>query len=155
MIDVHERFDVASEPRTVWAVISDPHAVVGCVPGATLGEQQDDGSYDAGLTVKFGPARVTFRARVALELDGPSMTGHMTARGKDNQGGTRIESTITFKVIDNQGGSTVLIDGDVEISGKLASMIETGASVVVSRMSSEFADQLAQRCAGASATSRT
>ena len=39
MINVHQSFGVPSEPRTVWEVISDPEAVVGCVPGASLGEQ--------------------------------------------------------------------------------------------------------------------
>jgi uncharacterized protein len=153
MIDVNERFDVPSGPRTVWSVISDPHAVVGCVPGASLGEQAADGSFDAALTVKFGPAKITFHARVSLELDDAAMVGHLTAAGKDNQGGTRIKSTMTFKVTEqaSKTGSTVTIDGDVEISGKLAGMIEGGASIVVGRMSGEFAKNLADRTSGVSA----
>jgi carbon monoxide dehydrogenase subunit G len=152
MIDIDERFDVPSDPRTVWSVIADPHAVVGCVPGATLGEQAEDGSYDGGLTVKFGPAKVTFRARVSLELDDDAMVGRLTAQGKDNQGGTRIKSGMTFKVVPGaSSGSTVNIDGQVEISGRLAGMIEGGASIVVNRMSAEFAENLAKRCAASPA----
>jgi len=151
MIDVHEKFDVPSDPKTVWGVISDPQAVVTCVPGAWLGEQAEDGSYDGGLTVKFGPAKVTFHARVTLDLDDATMVGHLTAAGKDNQGGTRIKSTMTFKVSPQGSGSTVQIDGEVEISGRLAGMIEGGASIVVNRMSSEFAENLAKKCASAAA----
>ncbi|HEX6511317.1 MAG TPA: SRPBCC family protein [Chloroflexota bacterium] len=151
MIDVHERFEVASEPAAVWAIISDPHAVVGCVPGASLGEQRDDSSFDAGLAVKFGPAKVMFRAQVALELDHAAMAGHVTARGKDSVGGTRIRSDVTFRVAPVEAGSQVRIDGQVEISGKLASMIETGAGVVVGRMSQEFAENLARKIGGVAA----
>ena len=147
MIEVHERFDVPSDPQTVWEVLSNPHEVVGCVPGASLGEQYEDGSYDGSLTVKFGPTRVTFRARVSLELDDPTMTGHMTAQGKDNQGGTRMKTGMSFNVTPQGSGSSVATDGQVEISGRLAGMIEGGASIVVNRMSSEFARNLAKRCA--------
>ena len=151
MIDIHERFDVPSEPLRVWAIISDPHEVVGCVPGASLGEQAADGSYDGGLTVKFGPAKVTFHARVSLDLEDADMVGKLVAQGKDNQGGTRIKSGMTFKVAEQGSGSSVQIDGDVEISGRLAGMIEGGASIVVTRMSNEFAENLAKRCAAMAA----
>ena len=70
MIEISERVEVPAAPRIVWDVLSDPRAVVECVPGAKLGDRLEDGSYDATLMVKFGPAKVTFRAKVALELDG-------------------------------------------------------------------------------------
>ena len=90
MIEVNQRIDVSSSPQAVWAILSDPHAVVECVKGASLGERHEDGSYDAGLMVSFGPARVTFKARFNLELDPATMSGTVSSRGKDNQGGTRI-----------------------------------------------------------------
>ncbi|HKA44535.1 MAG TPA: SRPBCC domain-containing protein [Burkholderiales bacterium] len=149
MIEVNERVDVASPPETVWGLLSDPHAVVECVPGATLGEQQEDGSYDAGVTVKFGPAKVVFRSKVAVEYDPAAMAGNVTARGKDNQGGARFQTAMTFKVVEQAAaqGSTILIDAQVEISGRLATIIETGASLVVKRMTAEFSERLAARCA--------
>src|SRR4029453_19096806 len=58
MMDIHESFGVPSEPRTLWGVIWDPRAVVGCVPGASLGDEQEDGSYDASVAVRFGPVKV-------------------------------------------------------------------------------------------------
>ena len=152
MIHVHEHFGVSSDPRIVWRVMSDPREVVGCVPGASLGEEQEDGSFDASVTVRFGPVKVSFHTRVTLELDDAAMVGHVTARGRDNQGGTRFTSTMTFEVMnDAESGSTVAIYGQVEISGKLAGLIESGAAIVVNHMSSEFADNLARRCAGATA----
>jgi uncharacterized protein len=150
MIDVSERVDVPSAPQTVWDLLTDPHAVVNCVPGATLGDQHEDGSFDGSLTVKFGPAKVTFHTRVALELDAAAKIGHVTARGKDNQGGTRVRATMTFKVVEQteMPGTSILIEAQVEISGRLALVVEAGASIVVKRMTRDFSEQLAARCAG-------
>ena len=75
MIEVNERVDVDSTPEAVWAVLSDPHAVVECVKGASLGEKDEEGWYDAGLLVAFGPARVTFKARFKLDLDPATLSG--------------------------------------------------------------------------------
>lgn len=150
MIEVNERIDVPSAPRIVWDLLSDPRAVAACVPGATLGDQQEDGSFDASLIVKFGPAKVTFRTRVALELNTATMTGHVTARGKDSQGGTRVRATMTFKVVEQTEppGSSIPIEARVEISGRLAQLVESGAAFVVKRMTSEFSERVAARCAG-------
>src|SRR5688572_14708188 len=149
MIEIRERFDVPAGPDAVWAVLSDPHAVVGCVPGAKIDQQHDDGSMDASVVVKFGPTRVTFRVKASLDLDEAARRGTITAQGRDTIGGTRMRSTATFGVTPGPGssGSSVAIDGNVEVSGRLASLIEGGASLVVKRMSGEFAERLAARCA--------
>ena len=149
MIEVNERIEVASTPRTVWDLLSDPRAVIDCVPGATLGEQHEDGSFDATLTVKFGPAKVTFKAKVALEMDPAAMTGRVDARGRDNQGGTRVHAKMTFGVEQSQPqGAAIPIAAQVEISGRLATLVESGANFVVKRMTSEFTERVAARCAG-------
>ena len=149
MIEVNEQIEVRSAPGIVWDLLSNPHAVVDCVPGAALGDALEDGSFDATLTVKFGPAKVKFRARVAIELDMAAMTGNVTARGKDNQGGTRIRATMSFRVTEQADppGCAIPIAAQVEISGRLASIVESGATLVVKRMTAEFSERLAARCA--------
>lgn len=149
MIEISERVDVSSAPRVVWDLLSEPRSVVDCVPGATLGEQQEDGSYDATLVVKFGPTKVTFRAKVELQFDATTMTGRVIAKGKDKQGGTRVSATMDFRVEEQADppGSAIPIDAQVEIFGRLASLVEGGAKFVVKHMTTEFSERLAARCA--------
>lgn len=149
MIEVHEQFDVPASPDRVWAVLSDPHAVVGCVPGASIVGQDEDGTLDTSVAVKFGPTRVTFRAKALLDLDEAARRGSISAQGKDSIGGTRMRSTATFGVTPGPGGrgSHVAIDGNVEVQGRMASLIEGGASIVVKKMAGDFAERLAARCA--------
>ena len=49
-------------------MLSDPRAVVDCVPGVKLGDRLEDGSYDATVTVKFG----RYALRFSVEAGGKS-----------------------------------------------------------------------------------
>jgi carbon monoxide dehydrogenase subunit G len=151
MIEVNEHIEVPASPQAVWEVLSDPHAVVECVPGAAVGDKHEDGSYDATMTIKFGPAKVAFKARVTLALDPAAKSGRVESKARDNQGGVRTSTVMNFKVVDGAtpGTSAVPIDANVEISGKLASLVETGANLVVKHMTKEFSERLAAKLAGA------
>jgi uncharacterized protein len=148
MIEISEQFEVLAPPLTVWELLSDPDAVVGCVPGAAIVGRQADGSLDTTLTVKFGPLRVGFQAQAALELEPERMHGRLTARGKDNQGGARFQANASFTVVSHPSGNGALValHGEVNITGRLASLIEGGANVVVKQMSADFSKCLSARC---------
>lgn len=151
MIEVNERIEVQAPPAAVWEVLSNPHAVVECVPGASVGEKREDGSYDAALTIKFGPAKVAFKASFTLELDLPAMSGKVESKARDNQGGTRVKTSMAFSVAEGQaaGSSVIPITAQVEVGGKLASLVESGANIVVKQMTKEFTERLAKKLAGA------
>ncbi len=157
MISVDERIVVPSSLPTVWAILSDPHAVVECVEGVELGEQREDGSFDAKMAVKFGPAKIAFNANVLLQLDEAAKSGNVVARGKDRISGTKFQTTMHFKVesqdapADSTTGvmSAILIKAECDITGRLSSLIETGAGLVIKRMATSFAEKLAERCGGA------
>lgn len=151
MIEVDEQFDVPAPPATVWQLLADPYAVVGCVPGAAIVGQAEDGSLDTTLSIKFGPVGIAFQARAELALEPEQMRGRLSARGKDKQGGARFQASATFSVAAQSSGSGSVVStrGEVDISGRMASLIEGGASIVVKRMSTEFASCLSARCAGA------
>lgn len=152
MIDINEEFDVAAPPDEVYGVLSDPNAVVECVQGAELGERHEDGSYDGKMMVKFSALRVSFAGRVALDLDDAERRGTVKASGRDGQGGTKFQATAAFRVTPANGGaaSHVVANGEVALSGKLASVIENAAAAVVRRMTAEFVDALSRRCASGS-----
>ena len=146
MISVHEHFQVPSDADTVWHIISNPDEIVTCIPGAVLEERHSDESYSGSILVQFGPAKVRFKARVRYEPDHAARIGRVTGRGKDTAGGTRAEMAFSFSVHECDGGTSVSGDGEMDIKGPLAPMIEAGASVVVKRMLAQFTENLAARC---------
>ncbi|GAA2152929.1 SRPBCC domain-containing protein [Actinomadura napierensis] len=148
MITITETIPVPSPRERVWEVVSSPADVVSCIAGAELGEEHEDGSFDGTLVVKFGAVRVRFGARVHLELDEAGYEGRLTARGKDGQAATRFTAEAGFRVVEDGTGSKVAMDGEIRLTGKLTSLIEAGAGVVVSRMTKDFSARFVELCAG-------
>lgn len=150
MIEVNERIEVASTPQAVWSILSDPNAVVECVEGAELGEKQEDGSFDAKMAVKFGPAKVSFAANVMVSYDEANKAGSVTARGRDRISGTKFKTDMQFKVEGEDAAtqSAIPIKAECELTGRLAHLIESGANLVIKRMTASFAEKLAERCGG-------
>jgi carbon monoxide dehydrogenase subunit G len=149
MIEINEKVRVSAPPSTVWAAVSDPQTVVGCFNGAELGEQFDDGSFAASLLAKFGPLRVKFNARVMFVTDDAQREGHIEAQGRDSQGGTKFRATAVCRVSggdDAAEATDVTLSGAANLSGKLAPLVESGATVVVARMTNEFAENLSALC---------
>lgn len=151
MISIAETIAVPCPPKRLWDVVSHPADVVSCIGGAELGEAHEDGSFDGTLVVRFGGIRVKFAARITLELEESELVGRLSARGRDGQAATRFTAEATFRVEQGQGAqdSRVSMDGEIALSGKLASLIESGAGIVVSRMTKEFTERLIQRCTAA------
>ena len=147
MITIAERIRISHPPEIVWQVLSDPATVVSCIDGSELGEQHDDGTFDARLAVKFAAIKVAFAARIALDLDETGRTGRMEARGADSRGSTRVQGDATFAVVPVGTASEVVLDGVIELNGQLAALVTTGATVVVDRMTRIFAQKLGEKCA--------
>jgi carbon monoxide dehydrogenase subunit G len=145
MIEIAERIEVAATPDRTWRVLADPRQVVACVPGAALDELRDDGTFDGRMTVAFGPLRVPFTGKGRLELDEPNRHGTLSARGADGRGATRFRAEARFEahaVPDAADRTALTIRATVNLSGRLAGVVESGAGVVVREMSAQFATAL-------------
>ena len=144
MIEVQRQIIVPSPPDDVWRVLSDPAEVVHCIPGASL-ESLEGSGFTGKMTVAFGALRVPFRGSGELELDPAGRNGTLTGQGKDNNGGTRFKVAADFAVTPaaSPGESLVDLTGRVDLAGKLATLIEAGAGVVIESMLTDFATNLA------------
>jgi carbon monoxide dehydrogenase subunit G len=151
-ITISEKITVAAPAARVWSVVSDPYAVAECVPGAVIEGRREDGSYDASMVLQFGPLKVALRANAAIALDRDAMTGTIRTRGKDAQGGLRVGAVTRFAVVPGEETSDILVDADIELTGKLASVVGAGAAIVAKKLSGVFTQQLASRL-GAAVTS--
>lgn len=147
VIAISERIFIAHPPATVWSVLSDPETVVTLVEGSRIGEHHDDGTFDAFLAVRFAGIKVAFKAVVDLTLHPETLTGRLEGTGGDSRGSTRVKGDAEFAVISEDGGSTVTVAGGAEVTGALAGLVSTGASIVVARMVKSFTKNLALKCA--------
>ena len=84
---IENEFDVAASPDEVYALMLDPERVATCIPGAEVTGRREDESYDAHVTVKLGPVKMTYRGTIAIVASNPlPRTAKMLGEGR---GGAR------------------------------------------------------------------
>lgn len=152
MITIREQFEVAAPLEQVWPLLSDPSFVVTCVPGATLVADRGGDTYDGALSVKFGPVVATFNGTAQIKFDHPGRSCTIEARGQDQRGASRASASAAVTTTEQDGRTTVLVEGGFTINGPLAQFARTGGQHLAREMLAEFSRNLAQRLAPSAPT---
>ncbi len=121
-IAIQERFEIAASPERVWEYLIDAARVVRCLPGAELVETAEDGSFVGRVKVKVGPVVAAYRGKARfVELDAAARRARLTGEGQEasGAGSARMAMTSAVEALPT-GGSSVRVDVDVEVMGKLA-----------------------------------
>jgi len=83
-MDFAGRYQIPAPPEVVWAALNDPEILKACIPGCQSLDKTDATHFDAVATLKIGPVKATFKAKLALEnLDPP----HRCSIKGEGQGG--------------------------------------------------------------------
>ena len=145
---LEQTFEVDAPLQRVWEALIDVERVAPCLPGATIAEAGEDGTYEGTFSAKVGPASVSFKGTLKMEnVDESTHTATMQANGSNRRGQGGAKATIVSKVSDNgSGGTKVDIDTDYSITGPLARLGRGGMiEDVGNRLLREFANCLEQR----------
>ncbi|KLU24925.1 hypothetical protein EOS_17665 [Caballeronia mineralivorans PML1(12)] len=121
-ITIRSSFTVEAPPSDVWKSMIDIERSAPCFPGAELKEQQPDGSYKGGFTVKLGPLTLKFAGKFKIaEQNDANHTVVVSASGTDTKGRGGADAQINAVVTDSGGGKTkVDVVSDVNLSGTVA-----------------------------------
>ena len=147
---LEQTFEVDAPLQRVWEALIDVEQVAPCLPGATITEAGEGGTYQGTFSAKVGPASVSFKGTLKMEnVDESTHTATMQANGSNRRGQGGAKATIVSKVSDNgSGGTKVDIDTDYSITGPLARLGRGGMiEDVGNRLLREFATCLGQRLA--------
>ncbi|NKJ51196.1 hypothetical protein CIC12_31655 [Burkholderia sp. SG-MS1] len=146
-ITIRSSFTVDAPPSDVWKTMIDIERSAPCFPGAELKEQQPDGSYKGGFTVKLGPLTLKFAGKFKIaEQNDAERTVVVSASGTDTKGRGGADAQINAVVTDAGGGKTrVDVVSDVNLSGTVA-QYGRGAGMIEAlsqQMLNQFAKNLA------------
>ncbi|WP_438396261.1 SRPBCC family protein [Caballeronia sp. DA-9] len=121
-ITIRSSFTVDAPLPDVWKTMIDIERSAPCFPGAELKEQQPDGSYKGGFTVKLGPLTLKFAGKFKIaEQNDADHTVVVSASGTDTKGRGGADAQINAAVTDAGGGKTkVDVVSDVNLSGTVA-----------------------------------
>jgi carbon monoxide dehydrogenase subunit G len=147
---IENEFDVAAKPPEVYALMLDPERVATCLSGAEVTGKNDDGSFNAQITVKLGPVKMTYKGTVSIvESDPEARTATMLAKGAEARGQGTAQATLHMAVTENaDGGSHVTVTADVLVTGRVAQMGRGVMQDVARRMIGQMARNMEALLAG-------
>jgi carbon-monoxide dehydrogenase small subunit len=110
---ITDHFIIAAHRPDVWALFADVPRVARCMPGAEL-VVSDGGNLKGNLRVAFGPIRAKFTGAVAVERDDAIFFGMLRGEGSDEKGGSRAKGQVSYRLVDEQAGSSTLVEVSLE-----------------------------------------
>ena len=114
-------FEVAAPLERVWQKLIDVEQVAPCLPGAEVTEAGEDGTYHGTFSVRLGPTTAAYRGQLAMEeVDESAHRVVMRASGQDKRGQGSAKATIVSTMSEQAGVTTVEVETDFTITGRLA-----------------------------------
>jgi carbon monoxide dehydrogenase subunit G len=150
---IENSFDVDADPDRVFDFLQNPHNVAACFPGAELTEDLGDDAYRGKVKIRLGPVTAAFTGTAkVVERDDAGRVAVLLAEGKDIRGSGTARARAAMRVEPAAGGgSSVLLQTDLTISGKLAQFGRGIMADVSTRMVGDLATRVRERIEGESA----
>ena len=121
-IEIEKSFVVRAPADAVWAFLTDPRKVAGCLPGAAITEDLGDDAYGGTITVKVGPVTASYRGKLKFELlDRAGGEAKISASGQETRGKGAADMRMHSRVVARDAAETeVRVTSDVNVVGVLA-----------------------------------
>ncbi len=139
---IANQFTVGAPIEQAWDVLCDLEQVIPLMPGAQLtGHEGDD--YLGKVKVKVGPVTSEFSGKVRfVEQDRDEHRAVIDAKGKESRGTGNAAATVTAQLRDNGTRTTVTVDTDLKIVGKLAQFGSGMLQQVSEKLLGQFVESL-------------
>lgn len=148
-VRLERTFPIPASPDTTWTVLSDVESVAGCMPGAKITDKIDDTHYKGTVSVKLGPANLTFRGEIEVrQLDPAARTMQLFAKGTDTTGSSFASMDLTARVDPADGGTSALVGNtEASVGGKAAAFGGRMMDAVSDQILKQFAANFTARVA--------
>lgn len=156
-VQLDKNFPLSCKPEAAWEFLQNVEGVAGCMPGAAITERIDDNHYKGTVSVKVGPAKMSFRGEVQVQdVDPASRSLRLIGKGTDTTGTSGASMNLLARIEATDDGLCELVgSSEVSMSGKAASfgarMMNSVADRIVGQFAENFASQVAPPPAGGEA----
>lgn len=137
---LQNEFEVDADVEQAWAFFTDLAKVMPCLPGATL-EGVEGEEFLGNVKIKVGPIGAHFRgAAHFVTKDDAAHSAVISAAGKDPKGQAAANATIKARLeVVSPTRTRVLMDTDLDISGRMAQFGRGAIADVSNRLIGQFA----------------
>ncbi len=164
-VELEKSFPMPGSADVAWEFLQSIEAVAGCMPGAKITECLPDGGYKGTVTVRVGPATMSFRGEVQVrDVDREQRSLRLLGKGTDSTGSSGASMDLTARIESVAADASNLVGkSEVAMSGKAAAfggrMMNSVAEQILKQFADNFAVQVAalasQRNAAAAPVSTT
>lgn len=139
---IANQFTVSAPIDQAWDVLCDLEQVIPLMPGAQLtGHEGDD--YLGKVKVKVGPVTSEFSGKVHfVELDREQYRAVIDGKGKESRGTGNAAATVTAQLKADGDRTSVTVDTDLKIVGKLAQFGSGMLQQVSEKLLGQFVESL-------------
>ncbi|UXA07656.1 SRPBCC family protein [Mycobacterium sp. SMC-2] len=147
---IANQFTVSAPIDQAWDVLCDLEQVIPLMPGAQLtGHELED--YSGKVKVKVGPVTSEFSGKVHfVEQDRGQYRAVIDAKGKETRGTGNAAATVTAQLQADGDKTSVSVDTDLKIVGKLAQFGSGMLQQVSEKLLGQFVESLEAKLAAES-----
>src|SRR5262245_54467219 len=152
-VELERTFPMPASTDVAWSFLQDIEAVAACMPGAKITERLPDRRFKGTVSVKVGPASMSFRGEVEVrDVDPSAKSLRLIGKGTDSTGTSGASMDLAARIEPGDGGLSNLVGkSDVSMSGKAAAfggrMMNSVADQILKQFAANFAAQVTARMA--------
>jgi len=144
---------VAAPLEETWRTLLDVARVARALPGASIAADGVEGVYRGSMRVKLGPVTAEYMGAATLEdADEDERVATFRVQGREARGHGTATATITNRLVPEEaGGTRVIVETELDITGKAAQFGRGILEDVSSRLLDQFASRLEAEVLGGGA----
>ena len=152
-VELEKTFPMPGSAEIAWEFLQNIEAVAGCMPGAAITERLAEGGYKGTVTVRVGPATMSFRGEVEVrDIDRAAHSLRLLGKGTDSTGTSGASMDLAARIdAAGEGLSNLVGKSEVSMSGKAAAFGGRMMTSVGDQILKQFADNFATQVAALAA----
>jgi carbon monoxide dehydrogenase subunit G len=146
-VEIAKSYPMPCAAEVAWEFLQDIESVAACMPGAKIVERLGANRYKGTVTVRVGPATMSFRGEVEMkDVDPAARSLRLLGKGTDSTGSSGASMDLRARVEPAEAGRSMLVGAsEVSMSGKAAAFGGRMMNTVADHILKQFADNFAAR----------
>jgi carbon monoxide dehydrogenase subunit G len=141
---LENEFAVSAPIATTWETLLDIERVASCLPGASV-RASGDGTYSGAMKMKLGPLTIDYQGSARMvDVDEDAHVATLEATAKEAKGQGTAAAIITNRLIPEGDRTRVIVETELNITGRPAQFGRGIMQDVSERMLAQFAERLEQ-----------
>ena len=143
-------FDVGVPVQRTWDTLLDVPRVARALPGAKIDPEADAGAWRGTMKIKLGPVTTEYAGTARVQdVDADDHVASYRVEGREARGQGSAAATITTRLATGDGGGTkVVVETDMQVTGRQAQLGRTLMEDVAGAILGEFAGRLEKELTG-------